>query len=97
MRITVWDILQWRGAGAPKEEILDDHPELERADLQAVHAYAAEMGNRASRRLKLLLDQNLHAFEQKGSEVLTPALPMKIESATAPSKAAGEFLNSLCR
>ena len=50
MRITVWDILQWRGAGISEAEILSDYPELEQADLQAAYAYAAEMGNRVSGR-----------------------------------------------
>jgi uncharacterized protein (DUF433 family) len=50
MRITVWDILQWRGAGVSEDEILADYPELEKADFQAVYAYAAEMVRRASAR-----------------------------------------------
>lgn len=41
MRITVWDILQWRGAGVSEKEILSDYPELEKEDFQAVYAYAA--------------------------------------------------------
>jgi uncharacterized protein DUF433 len=31
MRILVWDILQWRGAGVSEDEILADYPELEKA------------------------------------------------------------------
>jgi len=48
MRITVWDILEWLAAGVPEDEILSDYPELEREDFQAVFAYAAEFGKRAS-------------------------------------------------
>jgi uncharacterized protein (DUF433 family) len=50
MRITVWEILQWRGAGVTEDEILADYPELEPEDFQAVYTYAAEMGKRASAR-----------------------------------------------
>jgi uncharacterized protein (DUF433 family) len=50
MRITVWDVLQWRGAGITEDEILADYPELEKEDFQAAYAYAAEFGKRASAR-----------------------------------------------
>jgi len=50
MRITVWDVLEWLAAGVPEDEILSDYPELEREDFQAVFAYAAEFGKRASSR-----------------------------------------------
>ena len=50
MRITVWDLLQWRGAGITEDEILADYPELEKEDFQAAYAYAAEFGKRASAR-----------------------------------------------
>jgi uncharacterized protein (DUF433 family) len=51
MRITVWDVLQWRGADIAditEDEILADYPELEKEDFQAAYAYAAEFGKRAS-------------------------------------------------
>jgi len=50
MRITVWDVLQWRGAGITEDEILADYAELEKEDFQAAYAYAAEFGKRASAR-----------------------------------------------
>jgi uncharacterized protein (DUF433 family) len=46
LRITVWDVLGWKGAGMSEQEILDEHPDLEAEDFQAVYQYAAEMGRR---------------------------------------------------
>lgn len=48
LRITVWDVLGWLGAGMTEEEILDEHPDLEKADFPAVYQYAAEAGRRAN-------------------------------------------------
>jgi uncharacterized protein (DUF433 family) len=48
LRITVWDVLGWLGAGLTEEEILDEHPDLEKADFPAVYHYAAETGRRAN-------------------------------------------------
>jgi len=48
LRITVWDVLGWLGAGMTEDEILDEHPDLEKADFQAVYSYAAEVGRKAS-------------------------------------------------
>ncbi len=45
-RITVWDVLGWLGAGMTEDEILDDHPDLEREDFKAVYRYAAEFGSK---------------------------------------------------
>jgi len=42
MRITVGDILGWKAAGMTEEEIIDDFPELTRADLRAAFAFAAD-------------------------------------------------------
>jgi len=50
LRITVWDVLGWLGAGMTEDEILDEHPDLEKADLPAVYHYAAEAGRAANRR-----------------------------------------------
>ena len=44
LRITVWDILGWRGAGMTEQQILDEHPDLEAEDFPAVYQYAAEAG-----------------------------------------------------
>lgn len=47
LRITVWDVLGWLGAGMTGEQILDEHPDLEKADFPAVYQFAAEAGCRA--------------------------------------------------
>lgn len=47
LRITVWDVLGWLGAGMTEEQILDEHPDLEKADFPAVYQFAAEAGRRA--------------------------------------------------
>jgi uncharacterized protein (DUF433 family) len=41
MRIRVTDILQLLSAGASYEEILEDYPDLEKADVLAALEYAA--------------------------------------------------------
>jgi uncharacterized protein (DUF433 family) len=43
LRITVWDVLGWLGAGMAEAEILDEHPDFETADFPAVYQYAAEV------------------------------------------------------
>jgi uncharacterized protein (DUF433 family) len=48
LRITVWDVLGWLGAGMTEEEILEEHPDLEKADFPAVYQYAAETGPQAN-------------------------------------------------
>lgn len=47
LRITVWDVLGWRGAGMTEEEILAEHPDLEAADFPAVYRFAADFGRHA--------------------------------------------------
>jgi uncharacterized protein (DUF433 family) len=47
LRITVWDVLGWLGAGMTEDEILDEHPDLEKADFPAVYQYAADAGRSA--------------------------------------------------
>lgn len=42
MRITVYDVLGHLAAGMSIEQILDDFPYLEREDIQACRAYAAD-------------------------------------------------------
>ncbi len=44
LRISVWDVLGWLGAGMTQEEILSQHPDLEQADFPAVFQYAAKAG-----------------------------------------------------
>ena len=46
LRITVWDILGWLGAGMTEAQILDEHPDLEKDDFPAVYQFAAETGRR---------------------------------------------------
>lgn len=45
LRITVEHILKALAAGMTVEEILDDYPELEKEDIQAVLLYASELVN----------------------------------------------------
>jgi uncharacterized protein (DUF433 family) len=47
LRITVWDVLGWLAAGMTEEQILDEHPDLEKADFPAVYQFAADFGRRA--------------------------------------------------
>ena len=47
MRIRVTDILEWLGAGASIEEILEDYPGLEREDILASIEYAARQTDHA--------------------------------------------------
>ena len=42
IRISVEQVLTALAAGVPAAELLEDYPELEMADIQAVLAYAAE-------------------------------------------------------
>jgi uncharacterized protein (DUF433 family) len=44
----VWDVLGWLGAGMTENEILDEHPDLEKADFPAVYQYAAAVGRKAN-------------------------------------------------
>lgn len=48
LRITVWDVLGWLGAGMTEDDILFEHPDLEKADFPAVYQYAAETGRKAN-------------------------------------------------
>ena len=42
LRITVYDILEYLASGMSVEQILEDFPYLEREDIQAALAYAAD-------------------------------------------------------
>ncbi len=42
LRITVQDVLEWLASGMSTEEILADYPELNRDDVLACLAYAAD-------------------------------------------------------
>jgi uncharacterized protein (DUF433 family) len=48
LRITVRDVLGWLGAGMTEEQILDEYPDLEKADFAAVDQFAADAGRRAN-------------------------------------------------
>lgn len=48
LRITVWDVLGWLGAGMTEAEILDEHPDLEKDDFLAIYQFAAEIGRKAT-------------------------------------------------
>lgn len=48
LRITVWDVLGWLGAGMTEEQILEEHPDLEKADFPALYQFAAEAGRKAN-------------------------------------------------
>jgi uncharacterized protein (DUF433 family) len=45
MRVRVTDVLDLLAAGASNEEILDDYPYLEAADISAALAYAARQSD----------------------------------------------------
>ena len=47
MRITVNDILGWLAHGMTEEEILEEHPGLEKEDFAAVYAFAADVADTA--------------------------------------------------
>jgi uncharacterized protein (DUF433 family) len=47
LRIAVWDVLGWLGAGMTEEQILDEHPDLKKADFPAIYQFAAEAGRKA--------------------------------------------------
>ena len=48
LRLTVWDVLKWRGGGMSEEEILEEYPDLEAEDFQAVYLFAAKVGQRVA-------------------------------------------------
>ena len=46
MRITVYDVLGWLAAGMSAAEIVDDFPELTKADVMACLEFAADRDHR---------------------------------------------------
>jgi uncharacterized protein (DUF433 family) len=48
LRITVWDVLGWLGAGMTEDQILEDYPELQGDDFPAVFGNAARVGRRVA-------------------------------------------------
>ncbi len=48
LRITVYDVLGWLADGMTPDEVLEDFPELEQADIQACLAYAADRERHSS-------------------------------------------------
>jgi uncharacterized protein (DUF433 family) len=49
LRITVYDVLGYLASGMSEDEILTDFPDLERADVRACLAFAADQGRRVWR------------------------------------------------
>jgi len=47
MRITVNDVLGWLAHGMTEDEILEEHPGLQKEDFPAVYAFAAEAADLA--------------------------------------------------
>ena len=45
MRIAVNDVLGWLAHGMTEDEILEEHPGLEKEDFAAVYAFAAEVAD----------------------------------------------------
>jgi uncharacterized protein (DUF433 family) len=48
LRITVWDVLGWLGAGVSQEQILEDYPDLEPDDFPAIFDFASRVGRRVA-------------------------------------------------
>ena len=46
MRITVYDVLEYLASGMSEEEILNEFPELEKDDIRACLAFAADRERR---------------------------------------------------
>ncbi len=46
MRITVYDVLEYLASGMSEKEILDDFPELDKEDIRACLAFAADRERR---------------------------------------------------
>ncbi len=49
LRITVYDVLEYLASGMSEDEILADFPDLDRADVRACLAFAADQGRRMVR------------------------------------------------
>ena len=50
LRITVSDVLEYLASGMSEDEILHDFPDLEREDIRAALAFAADREERVRRR-----------------------------------------------
>ena len=48
LRITVYDVLEYLASGMAIEQILEDFPDLEREDVQAALAFAADRERKLS-------------------------------------------------
>ena len=46
LRITVYDVLEYLASGMTEQQILADFPELEREDIRACYAFAADRERR---------------------------------------------------
>jgi len=60
MRITVNDVLGWLAHGMTEEEILEEHPGLEKEDFAAVYGFASDVADTAygGRRIYSFLESN---------------------------------------
>ncbi|MBE99629.1 DUF433 domain-containing protein [Flavobacterium coralii] len=47
-RIAVYDVLSWFASGMTVEEIIEDYPELNKEQIQACFAYAADKEHKIS-------------------------------------------------
>jgi uncharacterized protein (DUF433 family) len=46
LRTTIYDVLGWLASGMSEDQILSDHPDLERAEIRACLSFAAERERR---------------------------------------------------
>ena len=86
LRITVADVLSYLAAGMSEDQILADLPDLQRDDIRAALAHAADRERSAHDPggLKLLFDENLsHRLVDHLSDVY-PALSMFASSGWCP-------------
>ena len=83
MRITVNDVLGWLSHGMTEEEILDEHPGLQKEDFAAVYAFAAEIARKMEFAAVVSADQDfVHLAERLGP----PPKVMRIECCDFPAK-----------
>jgi len=72
MRITVNDVLGWLAHGMTEEEILDEHPGLEKEDFAAVYAFRGRCGGS---RLRSSLGSAYPSVRMIGSQSELTPLP----------------------
>jgi uncharacterized protein (DUF433 family)/predicted RNase H-like HicB family nuclease len=74
LRITVYDVLAYLASGMSEDEILADFPGLDREDIRAVLAFAAERERKIRGEATMRYKIALHASEE-GYSVSVPGLP----------------------